>query len=175
MIALDDNRLSREKLEEYADGFLAALSRRYDLPELTWAKGACLVDFGGGNLLTVYPELESLRSLILHAPVGVLPLESEKTGAFLLEMAIGNNCWTLTQGATVGLDPEDGTVSLWQRFVLPPAGDEEIWEAVEALLGTAEHWRGILERHDGAALFSAAGEGSEAAGEGEANKFIVRA
>ncbi|MDR3077236.1 MAG: type III secretion system chaperone [Planctomycetota bacterium] len=149
MSAQNEGLFSEESLTAAAEKFLETLSRKWQLPAQTFAGGPCLIDFGGGNILALYPQLEGLRSLIMHTQIGVIPLRTPAAGQFQLEALEANNAWSRTQGATLGIDGEDGSVGLWQRFVLPAASEEEITDAVTAFLGTAEFWRDILKSRGG--------------------------
>gem|GEM_PF-1635311 len=145
--------MDMETLEKCGRDFLAVIERHYNLSNLQFDDGACTLAFDGGNSLTLYPQFEGIRSILMHAVAGVAPLNGEKSRALFLEMLNGNDAWALTAGATLGMDRKTGIVSLWQRFVLPADDAEEIVDAAEALLASAEYWRRIIVEHGGQPLF----------------------
>ncbi len=155
--------MSADELEEQAAQFLQIVGARYELPSLAFDGGACILTFDRGNVVTLYPQLEGLHSILMHVLVGVAPLRDPRITGLMAEMLNGNDAWSMTNGSTLGLDKASGMVSLWQRFTLPAASDEEILDALETLLATAEHWRDVLIRHGGAPAFG--GEAADAAGE----------
>ncbi|MDR1519496.1 MAG: type III secretion system chaperone [Planctomycetota bacterium] len=170
MSAQNMDIFSDEGLAAEEERFWETLARKWGLAAPSFEDGACSVDFGGGNIIVFYPQLEGLRSIIMQAQIGVIALRSPASGQFWLEALDANNGWSRTQGATVGVDGKDGSVGLWQRFVLPAASEEEITDTVTAFLGTAEFWRDILKSHGGQPVYLA---GSDEAIPGpDAQNFI---
>lgn len=154
MVAFEDMDVTyEEEMVVQAEEFLKTLSSRFNLPELSFDDGACILNFGRGNVLTLYPQLDGLRSIIMHVMVGVAPLSGPNSTKLMLEFLNGNDAWSLTQGATLGMDKTDGSVSLWQRFTLPAVTEDEIVDAVEVLLSTAEYWRTFLKENGGEPAF----------------------
>ena len=145
--------MDMEFLEQCGKDFLSVIEREYNLSELNFDNEACTITFDDKIVLTLYPQFEGLRSVLMHTIVGVAPLNGEQSRDIFLEMLNGNEAWALTAGATLGMDRQTGIVSLWQRFVLPADDPEEVSDAVGALLASTGYWLDIIVKHGGQPLF----------------------
>ncbi len=166
--------MTEEELLQHAENFLATVAKSFDLPELSFADGICVLDLGSGNVITLYPQMEGLHSIILYMPVGVIPLDAPKTPELQTEMLNGNDAWSLTQGATIGVDKKTGVVSLWQRFALPAESEGEIVDTIEVLAATAEYWRSIISEYGGEPAYRATGEGNPRSVREEPSSIVGR-
>ena len=154
--------MNEEQFDALAQQALADIADHYQLPELAYEDGGCALNFNRGRSILLYPEFE-VQSLLMRALIGVVPFSGSKTGELFLDMLQGNDGWSRTQGATLGIDPENGIASLWCRLPLPADGSTLI-ETVQGLLGAAEYWLDVIKGFGGQPLFESVPETGEATG-----------
>lgn len=141
--------MDETEFEQHADNFLQTVSTRFNLADLSFEEGSCLISFDGGNVMFLYPEPEIVHAIIMQVTVGSIPLDGDRIGELYLEFLHGNDAWCLTGGATLGVDRNTGEVSLWQRFTLPAVSEDDIANAMELHLGAADYWRGVIKQYGG--------------------------
>jgi len=103
----------------------------------------CLLTLDHKVPLMMYLE-EASRSLILNAPIGLLPAGTVRE-AIMLEMLQANYCWNMTEGGTLGVDRETGLICISYLVTLPLEEPSQMPSIIDKLAGIAQHWQHTLQ------------------------------
>ena len=129
---------------EKADHLLGSISETLSMKEPLKLdqNDTCVFTVDGRYVFMVQFEGES-EHLLLNLPLGVLP-DGDEGKELALELLAGNYCWGLTAGGTLGLDDENGIVSLCYGYDVSEGRGGGFEEVLGDLAGAAEYWMGKL-------------------------------
>lgn len=136
-------------IREHAESLLQTIAS--ELPEGLITEGAlkfddndeCLFTLDNRVPLMMYLEEES-RSLILNAPIGLLPTGPARE-EMMLEMLQANYCWNMTEGGTLGVDRGTGLICISYLVALPLEEPTQMPAIINKLAGVAQHWQHTLQ------------------------------
>lgn len=136
-------------IRDHAESLLQTIAN--DLPEGLLTEGAlkfddndeCLFTLNHRIPLMIYLE-EGSRSLILNAPIGLLPTGPARE-AMMLEMLHANYCWNMTEGGTLGVDRTTGLICISYLVALPLEDPTQMPAIINKLAGVAQHWQHSLQ------------------------------
>lgn len=87
---------------------------------------------------------ETIEQLLINLPLGTLPI-GNKGRDLAIEMLAGNYAWTLTAGATLGLDDQTGIVSLCHNFDVSEGQGGGFEQFLSEMIGAADYWMEKIE------------------------------
>jgi len=137
-----EEKISPE-LEIYAEGdaILAVLGEAMRVGELKFNdNNECVFTLAKKIIYLLYLDADNTNSIIISIPLGFLP-QNDQAAPLMKEMLSGNYCWGMTNGGTLGLDPEQGQVNLNYLVPLPLTQKGQIIDIVSKLAAAAEYWQ----------------------------------
>lgn len=111
---------------------------------LVWDEGnQCALTFDEtlGVILTLD---EVVDAIFLSWVLGDLPEDEESRIDAMQELLEANHEWRQTEGGTLGLDPDTGTVTLSYRVDLPLDDPAVIQDIIVKLYNISHHWQNTL-------------------------------
>lgn len=84
---------------------------------------------------------EVVDAIFLNWILGGLPNEPEAVANAMQELLEANHEWNMTEGGTLGLDPDTGLVTLSYRVNLPLDDTAVIQDVIAKLYNISNHWQ----------------------------------
>lgn len=130
---------------KHADELLNHLGSVLNLTNLTFNdNNECFFTLEKKIVFMLYLEDKEINSIIINVPMGMLP-ENENRERLMYELLCGNYCWSVTDGATIGVDDETSVISLSYLVQLPLHAQGQIVDIVAKLVAVAQYWMKKIE------------------------------
>ena len=113
-------------------------------PTLEWnGSDQCALTFDE-NLAVVITLDEVVEALFLNWVLGELPAEPQEAVEAMHDLLEANFEWRMTEGGTLGIDPDTSVVSLCYRVNLPLDEPAIIQGVIVKLYNISTHWQRTL-------------------------------
>jgi hypothetical protein len=149
---MTQSKLMDELLQDQAEGLVESLGASLKIENLIFddEDNTCVVPFDGKNLVTL-TWLEEGRVIMIDEFITTLsPKDREDRHELIEKMLEANVFWMETQGATLSMHRESGTVIVARQ--LPVYGRDGVMieaaalgNAIQDLVSLATKWRALLE------------------------------
>lgn len=144
----------------HADQLLTHLGSVLKLTNLKFNdNNECFFTLEKKIVFMLYLDDQEMNSIIINVPMGVLP-ENENRERLMYELLCGNYCWSVTDGATIGIDDETAVISLSYLVQLPLQAQGQIVDIVAKLVAVAQYWMKKIEKISNEAVRSSRTEAS---------------
>jgi hypothetical protein len=140
-------------LREHADELLRLIQQALPMegePKLEWDENdQCSLTFDE-DLAVVITLDEVVEAMFMGWVLGELPTEPDAVLEAMQELLEANHEWRMTEGGTLGLEPDSGVVSLSYRIDLPLDDPGVIQDIIAKLFNICRHWQQTLNLGYGA-------------------------
>jgi Tir chaperone family protein CesT len=135
-------------LREHASDLLRLIQETLPMegePRLEWDENdQCALTFDE-NLAVVITLDEVVEAIFLGWVLGELPSDAGAALDAMQELLEANHEWHMTEGGTLGLDPDTGLVTLSYRVDLPLDDPAVIQDIISKLYNICGHWQKTLQ------------------------------
>jgi hypothetical protein len=135
-------------IREHASALLNLIQQALPMegePKLEWDEdNQCSLTFDE-DLAVVITLDEVVEAMFMGWVLGELPAEPELVLHAMQELLEANHEWNMTEGGTLGLEPDSGVVTLSYRVDLPLDDAGVIQDIITKLYNVCRHWQQTLQ------------------------------
>lgn len=134
-------------LREHANELLKLIQTALPMegePTLEWNENdQCALTFDE-DLAVVITLDEVVGAIFLNWVLGELPTEPQEAVEAMQDLLEANHEWRMTEGGTLGLDPDTSVITLSYRVDLPLDDPAVIQNVIVKLYNICSHWQKTL-------------------------------
>jgi hypothetical protein len=134
----------REHANELLQLIQSALPMEEGAPKLEWNENdQCSLTFDE-DLAVVITLDEVVEAMFLNWVLGELPTEPAEALDAMQDLLEANYEWRMTEGGTLGIDPDTSVISLCYRVDLPLDDPAVVQTVITKLYNISAHWQRTL-------------------------------